>query len=147
MTSLYLSDIHFHAILITALCTIATVLAHYETLIALIKRGRLFSNYGRRHILTLVFGLLASHLVGMAIFGVGVFALLQFPEAGFLMGAQDQSLMECIYFAAISYSTLGYGDVTPQGPVRLIASITSLTGFMMITWSASATFLEMQRRW
>ena len=147
MTSLHLSSIHFYAILITALCTVATVLAHYEALIALIKRGRSFSEYGRRHILTLVFGLLASHLVGMAIFGVGIFALLQFPEAGFLSGASDESLMECIYFAAISYSTLGYGDVTPQGPVRLIAAITSLTGFMMITWSASATFLEMQRRW
>lgn len=147
MTSLHLNSIHFYAILITALCTVATVLAHYEALIALIKRGRSFSEYGRRHILTLVFGLLASHLVGMAIFGVGIFALLQFPEAGFLSGASDESLMECIYFAAISYSTLGYGDVTPQGPVRLIASITSLTGFMMITWSASATFLEMQRRW
>ena len=142
MTSLHLNSVHFYAILITALCTVATVLAHYEALIALIKRGRSFSEYGRRHILTLVFGLLASHLVGMAIF-----ALLQFPEAGFLSGASDESLMECIYFAAISYSTLGYGDVTPQGPVRLIASITSLTGFMMITWSASATFLEMQRRW
>lgn len=147
MTSLHLGDIHFQALLITGLCTIATVLAHYEALIALIKRGRSFSAYGRRHILILVFGLLASHLIGIAIFGIGVFSMLQLPDAGRLIGAQSESLMECIYFAATSYSTLGYGDVTPQGPVRLIASITSLTGFMMITWSASATFLEMQRRW
>ncbi|MEE4249990.1 MAG: potassium channel family protein [Alcanivoracaceae bacterium] len=147
MTSLHITSVHFQAVLITALCTIATVLAHYEALIALIKRGRSFSEYGRRHILILVFGLLASHLIGIAIFGIGVFSMLQLPDTGSLIGARDESLMECIYFAATSYSTLGYGDVTPQGPVRLIASITSLTGFMMITWSASATFLEMQRRW
>jgi hypothetical protein len=147
MSSLALGSIHLQAVIVTAICTIATVLAHYEALTALVRRRPSSGEYGRKHILTLVFGLLASHLIGITIFGVGVYTFLQAPDAGFLQGATSQSLMECIYFSAVSYATLGYGDVTPQGPVRLIASISSLTGFMMITWSASATFLEMQRRW
>ncbi len=52
-----------------------------------------------------------------------------------------------IYFSATVYSTLGFGDLVPTGPVRFMAGAESVTGLLMITWSASFTYLEMVRYW
>ena len=47
----------------------------------------------------------------------------------------------------MSYTTVGFGDVSPVGSIRLLAGTCALTGFVMITWSASFLFLEMERFW
>lgn len=52
-----------------------------------------------------------------------------------------------MYFSAITYTTVGFGDFVPTGPVRFLAGTEALTGFLLITWSASFTFLEMRRYW
>jgi hypothetical protein len=46
-----------------------------------------------------------------------------------------------------TYTTVGYGDLAPVGPIRLIMGLEGLTGFLLLTWSASFTYLEMQRYW
>jgi hypothetical protein len=46
-----------------------------------------------------------------------------------------------------TYTTLGFGDIVPVGPVRFLTSVEALTGFVLITWSASFTYLEMNRFW
>jgi len=52
-----------------------------------------------------------------------------------------------VYFSAVTYSTVGFGDVIPTGPLRFLVGTEALTGFVLITWSASFTYLEMQRYW
>jgi hypothetical protein len=47
----------------------------------------------------------------------------------------------------VCYTTLGLGDVVPTGAVRFLAGVEALSGFVLITWSASFTFLEMERFW
>jgi hypothetical protein len=49
--------------------------------------------------------------------------------------------------SAMTYTTVGFGDVVPVGAIRFVAGLEALTGLVMITWSASYTFLEMQRDW
>ena len=41
----------------------------------------------------------------------------------------------------------GFGDVYPVGQMRLLAGIEALTGLLMISWTASFTYLEMGRHW
>ena len=55
--------------------------------------------------------------------------------------------LDFVYVSATTYSTLGYGDLVPSGPLRLVFGTESLVGFLMITWSASFAYLEMQRYW
>jgi hypothetical protein len=43
-------------------------------------------------------------------------------------------------------TSLGFGDVYPVGEMRLVAGIETLTG-LMISWTASFTYLEMGRHW
>jgi hypothetical protein len=52
-----------------------------------------------------------------------------------------------VYFSATVYSILGFGDIIPGGPLRLLVGIESVTGLLMITWSASFTYLEMVQYW
>ncbi|MBM3373365.1 MAG: two pore domain potassium channel family protein, partial [Betaproteobacteria bacterium] len=42
---------------------------------------------------------------------------------------------------------VGFGDVVPVGTIRFVAGMEALTGFLMIGWSASFTYLEMERFW
>ena len=41
------------------------------------------------------------------------------------------------YFSAVTYATIGYGDVTPPQAWRLIAGMEGLTGIMMCGWSGA----------
>ena len=57
------------------------------------------------------------------------------------------TLLELVYLSAMTFTTVGYGDVSPVGPIRFLAGTEALVGFMLITWSASFTYLHMARHW
>ena len=56
-------------------------------------------------------------------------------------------MFDYVYFSAVVYSTLGFGDVVPSGMLKLFTGVEGLVGFGLITWSAAFTFLQMQRHW
>jgi uncharacterized protein YjbI with pentapeptide repeats len=43
----------------------------------------------------------------------------------------DQSFVSCLYFSAITFTTVGYGDLAPHGALRLIAASEALTGILL----------------
>jgi len=45
------------------------------------------------------------------------------------------------------FTTVGFGDLVPTGAIRVLSAAEGLAGLAMITWSASFTFLAMQRLW
>jgi hypothetical protein len=66
---------------------------------------------------------------------------------GLLKGNFDGSLLDCVYFSFTSYTTLGIGDIEPHGDLRFLSGLESLTGLVLITWTASFLYLEMTRYW
>jgi hypothetical protein len=66
---------------------------------------------------------------------------------GTITGLEHLDMPNVVYFSATTYATVGFGDAVPVGPLRFLTGLEALTGFVMITWSASYTFLEMQRDW
>jgi hypothetical protein len=66
---------------------------------------------------------------------------------GTLTGNFDGSILDCVYFSFTTFTTLGFGDIVPIGDLRFLVGIESLTGLVLITWTASFLFLEMQRYW
>jgi hypothetical protein len=52
-----------------------------------------------------------------------------------------------LYFSAETYTSLGFGDIYPLGEIRMVVGVEALTGLLMIAWTASFTYLEMQRYW
>jgi hypothetical protein len=66
---------------------------------------------------------------------------------GTFEGAVVTDAMSYLYYSGVIYTTLGLGDIEPQGHIRIIAAMEALNGFLLITWSASFTFLAMGRLW
>ncbi len=135
-------------VVVTGIVVVACVLLHYEVF-ALLQRalGSMHSSVRRRRILLLMFGLLSLHIADVWLFGVGYYLLIDPHSMSRLVGLQGTGLLEFVYFSAVVYTTLGLGDLVPVGAIRFLTGTEALTGFLLITWSASFTFLEMQRVW
>ncbi|MCA9111260.1 MAG: two pore domain potassium channel family protein, partial [Planctomycetaceae bacterium] len=58
-----------------------------------------------------------------------------------------QSSTDYGYFSFVAYTSLGFGDITPKGPVRFMTALETLTGLILIAWTASFIFLQMQVNW
>ena len=42
-----------------------------------------------------------------------------------------------LYFSTVTFSTVGYGDITPHQQWRLLASLEGINGFILIGWSTA----------
>ena len=45
------------------------------------------------------------------------------------------------------FSTIGFGDISPVGNLKYLTGLEALTGLVLITWTASFLFIEMQKHW
>lgn len=152
-TDLLQQDTH-HAVayLVVVLATLAaigaSVLVHYEGLSALSIRLAARRNVQRRRkVLFAIWVILFLHIVEIWIFGFLCWLLMLWPVCGHIAGSDPISLVDAVYLSATTFSTLGFGDLTPVGPVRFLIGTESLVGLVLITWSASFTYLEMQQFW
>jgi small-conductance mechanosensitive channel len=132
---------------VTGVIVIICVLLHYEALSLLtgvLKRIRI---QPRPRILVMILTILAIHVMEIWIFGFGYWGLMQNAAHGQLVATHPIGLLDCVYYSAVCYTTLGLGDLTPVGNIRFLTGMESLTGFVLIGWSVSFTYLEMDRFW
>lgn len=133
---------------VTMLAVAVSVLIHYEALSLLSRRLASLGGQRHRRVLFGIYGVLFVHVLEIWTFGLALYVLAQFgPLFGDIHGIAHDSLFDHVYFSAVTYTTVGFGDVIPSGPLRFLAGTEALTGFVMITWSASFTYLEMERFW
>lgn len=92
-------------------------------------------------------GSLVAHVVEVWIFALSFYSLISVGGYSTLAGNFDGSLLDCVYFSFTTYTTLGIGDIEPLGLLRFLAGLEGLTGFLLITWTASFMFMEMSRNW
>lgn len=133
---------------IAAAATLACVGIHYETIRLLVKTlHRKADRKSRPVLIVTVLILLAVHLIEAAVFALAyrLVFLIHPEESSLLEGPYDGSFSDTLYFSLSVYTTVGFGDIAPLGPVRLMVGIEALAGLVLITWSASFTFLIMQR--
>jgi len=125
----------------------STTLIHYEALSDLNARLPGLGIPVRTKLLVVIFAAFVAHALEMALYGVALFLLVDLAGVGSLVGAGGSSLANCLYFSAETYSSLGFGDLIPTGPVRLLAGAEALNGLLLIGWSASYAYIAMERFW
>jgi hypothetical protein len=125
----------------------AAVLIHFEALNLLTKCIPKLSIKPRLRILIGVFGALAAHVVEIWMFAFGYYYMVHQGDFGVLEGQFDKSLMDCSYFSFVSYTSLGFGDIVAKGDIRFLSGLEALTGLVLISWTASFMFIEMQKLW
>ena len=124
-----------------ALC----ITVHYEALNGMAK----LVHRPERHrwmVMLMMYGLLLAHVVEIGIFGFGYMIAQDWLELGTITGTGD-GLFDFMYYSAMVYTTVGFGDQIPDGALRMLTSTEAIAGLALITWSASFTFLQMQRLW
>lgn len=138
------------AVISVVLVTVS-VLIHYEVLRKLSDWLSRLRQLHRTRVLVLILGLLATHVFEIWIYAVGyglMDGVADFGVIAHTVGPTTASTwLDYVYYSFITYTTVGYGDLVPRGPIRFIAATEALTAWVLLGWSASFTFLEMQRFW
>jgi hypothetical protein len=138
---------HAVAVLLSLLLVAATVIVHYEFLRLTSAVTSRLSIPGRAHILVIIAMVFVAHLVEIGLYTAAYFACHNWWALGGIHGDTEGGIVDYFYFSITTFTTLGFGDVQPRGPVRLIAGFQSLNGLVLIGWSASFTYLSMERFW
>lgn len=91
-----------------------------------------------------VYFILLLHLLEIIIFAVGL-QLMSADKVGLITVEQSPiNFGTLVYFSGAVYTTLGFGDIVPTSTIRLFTIVESLTGLMLVSWSATFTFMAMQ---
>lgn len=134
-------------IIINSVLVAIAVLVHFEALNLLSIWIPKLPIQRRLSILLGVFGAMAAHVVEIWIFAFGIYFMVDSGEFGAIEGNVDGSLLDCAYFSFTCYTTLGFGDIHPIGNIRFLSGLEALTGVVLIAWTASFMFIEMQKLW
>ncbi|MEO0411981.1 MAG: potassium channel family protein [Pseudomonadota bacterium] len=86
--------------------------------------------------------LLLAHLIEIALFAGAIFLLDRAIPGASLTGAFQGSIEDYLYFSSTTYSSLGFGDIVPNGGLRLLVGVEALVGLIMIAWTAAFLFAE-----
>lgn len=135
------------ALLLTFILVVLTFYIHLMALKGLnnFLPHAAISNYNQ--VLIIVIVLFIAHLFEISFYAVTFELSIELLNIGALVGEPISSFMEYLYYSIVMYTSLGLGDVYPTGHIRFITGIEALNGLMLITWSASFTFLAMKRLW
>ena len=134
---------------------VLTILVHYEALRFI--SSELLPALGkmppRRRIVFVLLGVFAAHMAEILLYALG-FWLMEKLGAGVngavLAHYDGRPITEftgLLYFSSVTYTSLGFGDIVPLGSVQLVSGIEALNGLLMIGWSASFTYLCMEKLW
>ncbi len=136
--------------IVAAVCACLVVLTtaiHYELLRGLSAALPVLRVASRAKLLVVVFATFLAHLAEILLYAVAIYALIRYAHLGMLGAPERFSLDTALYFSAETYTSLGYGDVIPVGDLRLVAGVEALNGLLLIGWSASYTYIAMERFW
>lgn len=71
---------------------------------------------------------------------VWAFCYYMIPETA----SQFSSFSEAVYFSLVTFTTLGYGDISLGSNWRLLSGLEAINGIMLIGWSTAMMFALIQ---
>ena len=84
--------------------------------------------------------LLMLHLLEVVIWAVFYLLITPVEEIG--------TFEEAVYFSVVTFTTLGYGDITlADHQWRLLSGAEALNGVLLVGWSTALLFAVVQRCW
>lgn len=134
-------------VLFAAGLVVGTVLIHYEVLRGTSRLVTTVPVAARSRMLLVLAGIFIAHLIEVCLYALAYSMMSDHLGLGSFEGAAAGTFADFFYFSITCYTTLGLGDIFPTGPMRVIAGIEALNGFVLIGWSTSFTYLAMERFW
>ena len=138
---------HIVTVLATVVTVVICVLLHYESL-SLLGRWLTVERLAHRaRIVAMMFGLVLVHIVEIWMFALTSYLLATRSGFGGFIANIPMIFVDYVYFSAVTYTSLGFGEIVPYGALRFLAGTEALLGLLMIGWTVAYTHLEMQRYW
>ena len=135
------------AIVFAFALVVVTFSFHYKVLIWLGQRVPNVNIAMQSRVLFIVLVLFLAHIIEIAFYAGAYAVSVLWLNLGAFHGAEVNDLMSYLYYSGVIYTSLGLGDIYPEGHIRFITAMETLNGFLLITWSASFTCLAMGRLW
>lgn len=83
--------------------------------------------------------ILVLHIIEVTAWAVVYLSLNDIPEL--------RTFEQATYFSIVTFTSLGYGDITLQGSWRLLSGIEAMNGIILFGWSTALLFTILQRLW
>jgi len=135
------------ALLVSTVMVLIVVLIHYEVLRFTSLLLPRLTIRPRPRILAVILAAFFAHAIEMWLYALVYYVLADVAGIGHFGGTFQNQFSDFLYFSTATYTSLGYGDIYPTGDLRLVAGIETVVGLMMIGWSASFTYLAMEKFW
>jgi len=124
------------SVFISISMTVIIIVFHYWSL----RMITLLSKKHTSHFImsvSVVLCIFTLHLVEIAWYAVHIYFVYEIFGFNGFAESFSPSANDYFHLAASSYSTLGMVSPTPVGKLAIVIDLVSLTGFMMLTWSAT----------
>jgi hypothetical protein len=124
-----------------------TTVFHYEFLRGLSLLLTSVPINGRLRVLSGVIGTFVAHTFEIFLYGLAYYLLRDRYGLGTFGGHFVDRLSTFLYFSSETFTSVGFGDIYPSGPLRMVCGVEALNGLLLIGWSASFTYVVMERFW
>ncbi len=135
------------AILISILLVLVTTFIFYEIIGLTLKVIAKHNLRNRPLMFFLVVTIFSAHTIAVWIYGSVYWVMVHTFDATPLSGIAHDNFFGYIYFSAATYSSLGIGDVFPNGTMQFITGVQVLNGLVLIGWSVMVTYFPVQKLW
>ena len=126
---------------------VMTTVIHYEVLRGLASSLPHLPIRPRAKLIVVILGSFLAHVGEIALYALAIYSLVRLGGLGTVGDPGRFTFNVALYFSAETYTSLGYGDIVPDGAVRLLAGAEALNGLLLIGWSASYAYIAMERFW
>jgi hypothetical protein len=134
------------AILIATGTVVGCVYLHLGALKLLWSSYRRLASLKHLFVGVLVLAVFLVHFLEIVLFAGGIVALVALDAADTTGGGLDLGRFDALYHSATFYTTTG-GPPLPTVPLRLLSVAETLTGVILIAWTASFLFMVMKKHW
>lgn len=102
--------------------------------------GQLLPERGARAVILTAIGLLLLHSLQILVWAIAYRVLTPIRPI--------DSMEVAVYFSAVTFTTLGYGDITlGSDQWRLLTGIEALNGVLLLGWSTALLYAVVHRSW
>lgn len=133
------------ALILGLLLSVLVAEIHFESFNLISK---MFSGISMRlRMLLVFFSILVTHVAEIIMYALVIYLLQNQLGFGGFTKEFEPTIINYVYYSAVSYTTVGISSFNATGPLKIIGSLESLTGFMLITWSASFAYSSFGSFW
>jgi hypothetical protein len=133
------------AVGLSVACVVLSVLLQFEMIGWLWRFNAGHGSRTRARIALSVLCLIGFHLLEVGVFAVGYLIGERVLSLGRMAASHQIGVRDVFYYSAEVFSTLGLGDVYATSDLRMLTAVESLSGMLLLSWSASFIVIAVQR--